>query len=357
MGNAGFESNRSIVGLIANPASGKDIRRLVTHATVFDNNEKINIIRRVLLGLDALGIQQVLAMPDNFGMVLEAHRKANVSLTVELLEMPLKNGTVDSTNAATRMANAGVGCIVTLGGDGTNRAVAKGCGYVPLVPISTGTNNAFPVMIEGTLAGLAAAAVALRIPGVREAGVRLAPRLDIYREREQIDFALVDVVAYAERFVASGAIWDPQKIQTVVLAHPRPGTIGASAIGGCLPQASVNKKTGMWIELATKESGSEEPASKESASSGQPILAPIAPGVVAELTIHSYRELAVGEGGTISAAPSVLAMDGEREIPIKAGDTIEVRLSQNGPHVVDVTAVLQAASQAGAFTNPLFWRS
>jgi len=34
--------------------------------------------------------------------------------------------------------------------------VAQGCGTVPLVPISTGTNNVFPTMIDGTIAGLAA---------------------------------------------------------------------------------------------------------------------------------------------------------------------------------------------------------
>ena len=33
----------SSVGIIANPASGKDIRRLVAHGTVFDNDEKVNI--------------------------------------------------------------------------------------------------------------------------------------------------------------------------------------------------------------------------------------------------------------------------------------------------------------------------
>jgi len=42
------------VGIIANPASGKDIRRLVALGTVFDNQEKLNIDRRILLGLDAL---------------------------------------------------------------------------------------------------------------------------------------------------------------------------------------------------------------------------------------------------------------------------------------------------------------
>ena len=38
------------IGIIANPASGKDIRRLVAHASVFDNQEKRNILRRAIHG-------------------------------------------------------------------------------------------------------------------------------------------------------------------------------------------------------------------------------------------------------------------------------------------------------------------
>lgn len=322
------------VGIIANPASGKDIRRLVAHGSVFDNNEKINIIERVLLGLDALGTERVLAMPDIAGLARHARDRAKIRLAVELLDFPLKNKADDSTRAARLMAEAGVGCIVTLGGDGTNRAVAKGCGYVPLVPISTGTNNAFPVMIEGTLAGLAAAVVARRVPGVREAGVRLARRLDVYRDDAFIDFALVDVVAYAERFAGSGAMWDPAKIKAVVLSAPHPGTIGASAIGGYLPTAPTNGEQGMWLELGP---------------GGQQILAPIAPGLVTQLSIQAWRWLHVGERDTFNHAPAVLALDGERELPIKPGERIEIGLSQNGPHVVNVAAALAAASRAGVF--------
>ena len=322
------------VGIIANPASGKDIRRLVAHGSVFDNNEKVNIIERVLLGLDALGIQQVLAMPDISGLVRQARDKAKVDLTVHLLDITLQNNAQDSTKAAHLMAQAGVGCIVTLGGDGTNRAVTRGCGYVPLVPISTGTNNAFPVMVEGTLAGLAAAVVAQRVPGVREEGIRLARRLDVFRNGELIDFALIDVVVYAERFVASGAIWDSQKIRTVVLSEPHPGTIGASAIGGYLAEAPINGELGMWVELG---------------SGGQSVLAPLAPGLITELPIRSWRWLKVGQSGVVNYAPAVLALDGEREIPIKPDQQIEIRLSQNGPHVVDVKAVLRAASRTGIF--------
>lgn len=323
-----------VVGIIANPASGKDIRRLVAHGSVFDNNEKVNIIQRVLLGLDALGIEHVLGMPDISGLIRLAGDRVKVSLAIELLDIPLKNSAVDSSRAAEMMAEAGVGCIVTLGGDGTNRAVAKGCGYVPLVPISTGTNNAFPVMVEGTLAGLAAAVVAQRVPRVREDSIRLARRLDVYRDGELVDFALVDVVAYAERFVASGAIWNPQKIRTVVLAHSRPGTIGASAIGGYLPQAAANGDGGMWLELG---------------DAGQSVLVPLAPGLVTELTVQSWRGLAIGDKGSITVGPAVLALDGEREIPIKSNEAIEIRLSQNGPHVVNITTALRTATQAGVF--------
>jgi hypothetical protein len=45
-------------------------------------------------------------------------------------------------------------------------------------------------------------------------------------------------------------------------------------------------------------------------------------------------------------------LDGEREITIKPGELIEIRLNQDGPHVVNVQAALQAASQAGLFVSP-----
>ena len=38
-----------------NPSSGKDICRMVAYGSSFDNNEKLNIVRRVVLGMDAMG--------------------------------------------------------------------------------------------------------------------------------------------------------------------------------------------------------------------------------------------------------------------------------------------------------------
>jgi predicted polyphosphate/ATP-dependent NAD kinase len=70
----------STVGIIANPASGRDIRRLVAHASVFDNLEKAHILRRIFLALDALGVQRVIYMPDYDGLGERALRGLNLSL-------------------------------------------------------------------------------------------------------------------------------------------------------------------------------------------------------------------------------------------------------------------------------------
>ena len=43
--------SKSSIGIIANPAAGKDIRRLVSHGRVISNQEKANILRRVFAGI------------------------------------------------------------------------------------------------------------------------------------------------------------------------------------------------------------------------------------------------------------------------------------------------------------------
>jgi len=72
------------------------------------------------------------------------------------LDIKFCNDQNDSTQSAELLKDMGASCIITLGGDGTNRSVAKSCGDIPLIPVSTGTNNVFPLMLEGTMAGMAA---------------------------------------------------------------------------------------------------------------------------------------------------------------------------------------------------------
>ena len=196
-----------IVGIIANPAASKDIRRLVAHGRVVPDWEKVNVLRRVLLGLDAVGVSRVVGMPDMSRLCERARDEAQVSLALDVLDMPVLSSVEDSVRAAGLMEHMGVSCLVTLGGDGTNRAVAKSCGSVPLVPISTGTNNVFPTMIEGTLAGLAAGVVARGLVDLDRVSTG-SKRIEVYLEGEFHDLALVDLAVSRERFVASRAIWD-----------------------------------------------------------------------------------------------------------------------------------------------------
>ena len=187
-----------LVGIVANRVSGKDIRRLVAHGSTFDNNEKINIVRRALLGLEAAGVERVRYMPDTHAIVARAAASVRLTLDLAPLSMPTLLGNVgDTYEAARRLADLGAGAILTLGGDGTNRVVAKGCGDVPLVAVSTGTSNVFPGMVEGTLAGLAAGLVATGIACNRPGGrrvVRRLPQLKVLVDVDATDVALIDVV-------------------------------------------------------------------------------------------------------------------------------------------------------------------
>jgi predicted polyphosphate/ATP-dependent NAD kinase len=184
----------SLVGIIANPASGKDIRRVVARGLTVPDHEKINIVRRMLVGIAALGVRSIRWMPDAAGLVERAADGLALGDDARALDLPITESPDDTTRAAEAFRERGAGCILVLGGDGTCRAAAKGAGDVPLLPVSTGTNNAFPQFVEGTLAGLAAAVVARGgTDGAMRAGlVTQVPCLRVLRELEPIGAAQID---------------------------------------------------------------------------------------------------------------------------------------------------------------------
>jgi predicted polyphosphate/ATP-dependent NAD kinase len=321
------------VGIIPNPASGKDIRRLVAYGSVFDNNEKVNIVRRVILGLDAMGVQEVFIMPDYFGIGNRATEDLDVSLKISSLEMPMQGTQDDSTRASALLNKMGAACIITLGGDGTNRAVAKACADTPLLPISTGTNNVFPFMVEGTLAGIAAGVTAMNSFPLDQL-VRRVQRLEVHRGSEILDIALVDVVVSKAGFIATRAVWDVSTIQEIFLSRAEPGNIGFSSVGGYLCALQSISGKGVHIKVG--------PGSKK-------VKAPIAPGLIRSVSIESYRIFESNEKIPISHTPAVIAVDGERERIVKKGERLTIRINANGPRVVDIAQVFRQASQKSLF--------
>lgn len=323
----------SLVGIIANPASGKDIRRLVAYGSVFDNQEKIRIVRRVLLGLQAAGIHRIAYMPEYFGIVERALDGLQVNMAAERLGFATKADQRDSTRAAQMLAEQGADCIVTLGGDGTNRVVAKGAGQVPILPLSTGTNNVFPLMIEGTVAGLAAGLIAMGKVSRKE-GTFQSTRLEVVIEGEVVDIALVDAVVSTDAFIGSRAIWKMDKVKQVFLNRTSPACIGFSSIGGMLRSIAAQEPVSMHLIIG---------------DNGWPVTAPIAPGIIETVSVKEMQLMAAGESADINFIPSVVALDGEREVEIRKGHQAAIRLSLDGPLVVDVERTMLFAMERKIF--------
>jgi hypothetical protein len=117
--------------------------------------------------------------------------------------MSVYDEAADSTRAAQLMHEQGVACLIVIGGDGTNRVVAKGCESMPLIPLSTGTNNAFPRFLESTLAGLAAGYYAARRFS-KEEFTSPTKRFNLYRNEHFEDVALIDVAVCDYQLLAHG---------------------------------------------------------------------------------------------------------------------------------------------------------
>jgi len=272
-------------------------------------------------------------MPDYFGIGKKATEGCKLSLTTSILDMPMQAGPEDSALAAKLMREMGVGSIIVLGGDGTNRMVAKGCGNVPLVPISTGTNNVFPFLVEGTIAGLSAGVVATGAVDIEKTCFP-TKRLDIEKDGLLVDIALIDIAVSDNIFIGTRAIWDMSRVKEIISTHSHPSNIGLSSIGGCLAKNSNNDQ-GIYIKV------SEEATER--------VIAPIAPGIITEIGIDNFHLLEIDDCVDINFKPSILALDGEREFTVGREDRIRARLTKNGPRVIDINLALAEAAKKGFF--------
>lgn len=223
------------VGIIVNSASGRDIRRLVSYATVISNNEKMSIVKRLVLSMQSMDVHQILFMPDAFfigSRVIADLTGSNVlSCSCEVLDSLRTDSMKDTVDAAHIMEQSGVSCVVVLGGDGTSRAASMGLTNTPLLPVSTGTNNVYPDFVEGTVAGMAAAAIC-RLDYPYECCLH-DKRIEVYVNGEMKSIALVDAVVSNDRFAGSKAIWKTENIRQIVVTRCHPASIGFSAAAGC----------------------------------------------------------------------------------------------------------------------------
>ena len=331
------------VGIIANPSAGKDIRRLISQSRFVSNQEKVNIVRRVIEGLSGVGIEEVVLMPDYGRISQEAASTASDDISVRFLEIPVFNSELDTIRAAKTMKEEGVSAIVTLGGDGTNRAVALGTCEIPILPLSTGTNNVFPFFIEGTLAGMAAGTVALGLVDEEEC-VPKCKKLSVYKSRDMamdlLDVALVDIAVSAKSHVGARAIWEIDTVSQIFLALARPDSIGLSSIGGMASPISEGDLNGLHIEIDPQ-------------LTNKFVLAPVTAGNVSKVGIKSVSQMDPGRAYVVNSSPCTIALDGERSIPLREGDSVTIVLSADGPPVIDPHKTLHIVGKKGILSKSL----
>jgi predicted polyphosphate/ATP-dependent NAD kinase len=345
------------IGVIANPVSARDIRRIVANAGNLQITDRVNIVLRVLQAARAAGVQRALLMPDRGGIraLLERHLKRGDETlpTIEFLAME-PSSTVEDTFAATRLLRqARVAAIVVLGGDGTHRAVVRelvrgggavGAKGIPIAGLSTGTNNAFPEMREPTITGLAtglhacgriAAADALATNKLVEVQIddgRGAPRRDI---------AIVDAVVTHDRSVGARALWKTHSLDAAYLAFAEAEAIGLSSIGGLLQPVGRRERGGLAIQLA-----------RDGAHTLVQQRAPIAPGLVLPVPVAHWQRMVADEPLAVRIDAGTVALDGERELAFEPDDRVTMTLRENAFLTLDVARCMAAAARDGLLRSP-----
>ena len=120
--------------------------------------------------------------------------------------------------------------IIVLGGDGTSRAAAKTIGDIPLIPVSTGTNNVYPQFIEGTVVAIAAAALADNV--LKNDDIPRGTLIEVSVSDGQTDIGLIDAVVSRKNCIGARAITDEGDIDAILVTQSHPANIGFSALIG-----------------------------------------------------------------------------------------------------------------------------
>jgi len=336
------------VGIIANPVSARDIRRIVANAGNLQIAERVNIVMRLLTTLHGTGVQRVLMMPDKAGIraMLTRNLKRENNLhhsfpALEFLDMDPTSTVEDTFLAARMMRAAGVRAIIVLGGDGTHRAVVRECSDIPIAGLSTGTNNAFPEMREPTITALAVALYATgRLSGSQ--ALVMNKMLDIsINGGQRRDVALVDAVISSDRYVGARALWKTESLHAVYLTFADPEAIGLSAIGGLLQAVGRRDPHGLAVHLGSS-----------TALHRHTLRAPIAPGMVRDVAISDWEPMTPDHPFQVALAAGIVALDGEREMPFEPGDQVQITLRNNAFPTVDVARCMQTAAREGLFHQP-----
>jgi hypothetical protein len=304
-----------LVGLIANPTSAKDIRRLTMLARVIDVEEKANLVARLLVGLGSEPGLEVVGIRDRAGLLERAVALAgSAAPPVDFVPIEVEGSEDDTRRAAAYLAGIRASALITVGGDGTVRAAAEGWPQAPLVPVAAGTNNAFAITDEPSVVGLATALA------VTSGTDPFRPTIAVeVATSEGRSLAVIDAVVVRTQWVGAGAFWDPAELVEGVVTSARRTAVGIASVSaafGPLPPGHVRH-----LEFGGDAT----------------VRAVFGPGLVLDVPVRSHADLPLGAELALTDHSGMVALDGERRL---LADRAVVRVVE-GPRVLDLEEALR----------------
>jgi hypothetical protein len=295
---------------------------------------KRDIVARVAAGAHAMGATDIFVTREPFRIASLALQHLGLDVRVHVLEPPITNTAADTETAVRAYLDAGCTTLVSLGGDGTNRAIARAlrragqaAAEVNLIPLSTGTNNVFPVLAEPTIAGMVAGLIA----GGRLDGAALGRRTKLLHVSGSdangapvADVGLIDAVLLERDYVGNLLPFDAGRINRILLTRAEPNAVGTSPIGGLLDVVEAADDEGLLVEMGP----------------GVEFSVPLSPGAFQKVSVRSLTRIPLDIPVTFRG-PGVLALDGDRDHKLAPDGGLTVCIRRDGPRVVDLDAAMR----------------
>ena len=327
------------LALCVNPMSGRDVRRLAARASNMTHEAKRDIVARVAAGAEAVGVTDLYISREPFRIASLALQHMGLNVRVHVVDTEISHDARDTERALHAFIEAGCTTIVTLGGDGTNRALVRAHSDVQLVPLSTGTNNVFPTLMEPTIAGMVAGmAAADRLPDgefVARCKVLRVRLSDSATDSGREDVGLIDAVVLRDDHIGNLMPFDAQRIERILLTRAEPDAIGMSPIGGFVDVVDAADDCGLMVEMGP----------------GQKFRAPLSPGFFREVSVREVTRIPFGVP-VLFRGPGVLALDGDRDYNLGGSRTATITIARDGPQVFDVSAAMRYAVRHGMIGPP-----
>ena len=334
------------LAICVNPMSGRDVRRLAARASNMTHEAKRDLVARIAAGADAVGVTDIYVTREPYNIAAMALELMSLRARVHVLDLPLKNDASDTERSVAAFLAQGVRTLVSLGGDGTNRAIVRALAeqreQVTLLPLSTGTNNVFPVLTEPTIVGLAAGLHCrgkLTEPSLKTRCKVLHVQGHNARGERVADVGLIDAVLLRRDHVGNLLPFDAARISQILLTRAEATAIGMSPVGGLLEEVPADEDAGLLLTLAER-------------GSGETFLAPLSPGLFKPVTVAARKRLPL-ETPVLFKGPGVLALDGDRDHKLADPGGLSVTIRRDGPWVLDTPAAMRWAVGNGMMAAEL----